>query len=40
MPLEIESQFLPWLLDATETRITKAELARKILDGMWQVTAH
>lgn len=33
---EIESQFLPWLLDATETRITKAELARKILDALLQ----
>jgi hypothetical protein len=30
---EIESQFMPWLMDAVEQRIDRAELARRILDG-------
>jgi hypothetical protein len=32
---EIESQFMPWLLNAMEQRLTRDELARQLLDGMF-----
>ena len=37
---EIESQFLPWLMDAVEHRIDRAELARKLLDGEHGTCVH
>jgi hypothetical protein len=32
--LEIESTFVPWLMDAVENRIHRTELARRLLDGL------
>ena len=31
---EVESQFLPWLMDAVEQKLSRTEIAHKILDGM------